>query len=105
MFHFLLLIWPRFLSFDWSMEAIRLIDSGNDIRNVASVIFYTVAGCLIRKAWLASGIRSVISTQQVELPARISSAPNEIIRLDERSTVGFLSLLMILPFLPASNLR
>ena len=87
------------------MEAIRLVDSGSDARNVATLIFYMATACLIRKAWPASGIRSVISAQQVELPTRISSAPDDIIRLSERSTVAFLSLLTIFPFLPASNLR
>ena len=87
------------------MEAIRLVDSGSDIRNVATLIFYTTALCLARKAWVASGIRSVIPAQQVELPARISSVADDVIRLSERSTAAFLTLLMVLPFLPASNLR
>lgn len=39
-FNFWLLLYPRWLSFDWSMEAIPLIQSLNDIRNLASIIFY-----------------------------------------------------------------
>ncbi len=39
-FNFWLLIYPRWLSFDWSMEAIPLIHSVNDSRNIVSLLFY-----------------------------------------------------------------
>ncbi|XP_054721235.1 protein O-mannosyl-transferase TMTC2-like, partial [Uloborus diversus] len=39
-FNFWLLLYPRWLSFDWSMEAIPLLTSLLDIRNLVSVIFY-----------------------------------------------------------------
>lgn len=43
-FNLWLLIYPRWLSFDWSMEAIPLIHTLSDSRNIASLIFY---GCLV----------------------------------------------------------
>ncbi|CAG2111276.1 unnamed protein product [Medioppia subpectinata] len=39
-FNFWLLIYPRYLSFDWSMESIPLIQSMADSRNIISLIFY-----------------------------------------------------------------
>ena len=39
-FNFWLLLYPRYLSFDWSMEAIPLIKSISDSRNILSLIFY-----------------------------------------------------------------
>ncbi|EDO39747.1 predicted protein [Nematostella vectensis] len=39
-FNFLLLLYPRTLSFDWSMEAIPLIENVLDVRNVLTVTFY-----------------------------------------------------------------
>lgn len=37
-----ILLCPRVLSFDWSMDAIPLVESVADIRNVFSIAFYTV---------------------------------------------------------------
>lgn len=39
-FNFWLMLYPRWLSFDWSMEAIPLLTSPLDLRNIASVLFY-----------------------------------------------------------------
>ncbi|GAB6033603.1 Protein O-mannosyl-transferase tmtc2 [Chamberlinius hualienensis] len=39
-FNFWLLLYPRWLSFDWSMGAIPLITSPLDFRNVFTVVFY-----------------------------------------------------------------
>lgn len=38
--NFLLLVFPQTLNFDWSMEAIRLVDALPDVRNLCSVAFY-----------------------------------------------------------------
>lgn len=38
--NFWLLLFPYTLSFDWSMEAIPLVESVSDFRNVATVVFY-----------------------------------------------------------------
>lgn len=40
-FNFWLLVYPRWLSFDWSMEAIPLIQTICDSRNIATLIFYS----------------------------------------------------------------
>ncbi|KFM61828.1 Transmembrane and TPR repeat-containing protein 2, partial [Stegodyphus mimosarum] len=39
-FNFWLMLCPRWLSFDWSMEAIPLLTSFLDLRNIASIVFY-----------------------------------------------------------------
>lgn len=39
-FNFWLMLYPRWLSFDWSMEAIPLLTSPLDLRNIVSVLFY-----------------------------------------------------------------
>ena len=49
MFHFGLMLWPRLLSFDWSMDAISPITEFKDIRNLATLFFYAIlaAGFLL----------------------------------------------------------
>lgn len=47
-FNFWLLIYPRWLSFDWSMESIPLIRSLSDSRNLASLIFYSSLFCVAK---------------------------------------------------------
>ncbi|XP_061176820.1 protein O-mannosyl-transferase TMTC2-like [Saccostrea echinata] len=37
-----ILLCPRVLSFDWSMDAIPLVESIGDIRNVFSIVFYAI---------------------------------------------------------------
>uniref|UniRef100_T1JJZ4 dolichyl-phosphate-mannose--protein mannosyltransferase n=1 Tax=Strigamia maritima TaxID=126957 RepID=T1JJZ4_STRMM len=46
-FNFLLLLCPQWLSFDWSMEAIPLITSLLDLRNVFSLVFYCGLGQMV----------------------------------------------------------
>ncbi|XP_075225931.1 protein O-mannosyl-transferase TMTC2-like [Lycorma delicatula] len=41
-FNFKLLLWPKLLSFDWSMEAIPRIHKLSDSRNLLSLIFYYI---------------------------------------------------------------
>ncbi|XP_057367403.1 protein O-mannosyl-transferase TMTC2-like [Daphnia carinata] len=48
-FHFGLLVYPRWLSFDWSMDAIQPITCVNDIRNLATLIFYAILVTAVRK--------------------------------------------------------
>ncbi len=40
--NFWLLLFPTMLSFDWSMEAVPLLTSLSDLRNVCSITFYSV---------------------------------------------------------------
>lgn len=44
--NFWMLLCPRILSFDWSMNAIPLVESLSDLRNIYSISFYTVLGYL-----------------------------------------------------------
>lgn len=50
--NFYLLLFPWELSFDWSMDAVQLITSANDRRNLETVIFYSslIAVCM-KYAW------------------------------------------------------
>ena len=56
-FNFWLLTFPTTLSFDWSMEAIPLLTSLGDVRNLCSVTFYSV---------LAYGIWYIVCHLNVE---------------------------------------
>lgn len=56
-FNFWLLLFPTTLSFDWSMEAIPLLASLSDLRNLCSLTFYAV---------LAYGIWYIVSRLNVE---------------------------------------
>lgn len=60
-FNFYLLLFPRWLSFDWSMNAIPLIQSFADVRNVATFVFYVTLAALLRACWLCmqSGLPAV----------------------------------------------
>lgn len=44
--NFWMLLCPRILSFDWSMNAIPLVESVSDIRNICSISFYAILGYL-----------------------------------------------------------
>lgn len=41
-FNFCLLVWPRWLSFDWSMESIPLVTDLYDQRNLLTLVFFAV---------------------------------------------------------------
>lgn len=47
-FNFMLLVFPAVLSFDWSMEAIPLVESLVDYRNFLSAVFYLSLGYFIK---------------------------------------------------------
>lgn len=48
-FNFWLLLYPRSLSFDWSMDSIPLISSIFDLRNLHSLLFYATLAIILRK--------------------------------------------------------
>lgn len=50
-FNFWLLLHPKWLSFDWSMEAIPLIRSFFDVRNAATLVFYTTMFVILKKCY------------------------------------------------------
>lgn len=83
-FNFGLLLWPAWLSFDWSMDAVPPINRLNDPRNLATFLFY--AGLAVLAAKLLKNLQQggcLYRNQQL-----IATA------------LSFL----VLPFLPASNL-
>lgn len=47
-FNFLLLLYPRWLSYDWSMDAIPRINTIFDLRNFATLLFYHVMYKIIK---------------------------------------------------------
>ncbi len=77
-FNFCLMLWPAWLSFDWSMDAIRPLRSICDPRNVVTFLFYTALTVLVGKILMTAGRRSLILLLGLSL--------------------------MVIPFLPASNL-
>lgn len=87
-----LLLCPYTLSFDWSMEAIPLITSIADPRNLASFALYAVLALLAMTVLLSLRRRR----------------PGEDAASGETTTSGDVTVmglaLMLLPFLPATNL-
>ena len=63
-FNFWLLLFPTTLSFDWSMDAIPLVTSLSDVRNVCSLTFYIV---------LAYGIWYIICHLNLEKKEKLHS--------------------------------
>ncbi|KAI9557399.1 hypothetical protein GHT06_017227 [Daphnia sinensis] len=83
-FNFGLLLWPAWLSFDWSMDSISPVTRFNDPRNMATFLFYAGLAALLTKTL------------------------NQFKRQDGRAKHAKLMLtalsFLVLPFLPASNL-
>lgn len=76
--HALLLVWPHWLCFDWSMGCIPLIDELTDARNGSALVFWLFILCASIKALFSSSAR------------------------DRRFlTIGLA--LLVVPFLPATN--
>lgn len=72
-FDFGLMLCPRLLSFDWSMDAVPLVESIFDSRNIISVTFY---GFLM--------FLGIFSLRRVSL----NHSPKEMINSDEHSSCG-----------------
>ncbi|XP_057366376.1 protein O-mannosyl-transferase TMTC2-like [Daphnia carinata] len=83
-FNFGLLLWPAWLSFDWSMDSISPVTRFNDARNVATFIFYAGLAVLVTKTL-----------------NRLKQQDGH--RKHTKLIVTALSFL-VLPFLPATNL-
>ena len=84
------------------MDAIRLVESESDIRNALTLLFYAT---LVRLSWrLLACVRSDILARRTT--ATIPHYPDpDPLALSPIPTVAFLVLMMIIPFLPATNLR
>ena len=48
-FNFRLMVWPRWLSFDWSMDAVPLVESVLDFRVFVTLMFYLCLGFVFWK--------------------------------------------------------
>ena len=110
----LLLLCPSTLSYDWSMESIPLISSLLYSRNFLSVLFYSLLVGFISKVlfkayrlfarksngsgWNTQESSNLSKTQPTPLAA------NTTCQIEEISVIGLTLSLIILPFLPATNL-
>ena len=93
--NFWLLLCPSRLSFDWSMDAVPVVRSVADARNLATLAFYSALGAAFAtRVWpLLPGCRQ----------AAASAVAGSRGGRSDRLAAACLSL-MALPFLPASNL-
>ncbi|PIO61652.1 tetratricopeptide repeat protein [Teladorsagia circumcincta] len=102
------------LSFDWSMDAIPVIVSPFDMRFLVSVAFYVglvLTGCVLVKAtgiyedilWMIKPKKLQIGRNGSCLPRNLATAKGSGSKDMSRKVLLALSLL-ILPFLPSSNL-
>ncbi|VDP10591.1 unnamed protein product [Heligmosomoides polygyrus] len=112
-FHLQLLIYPKVLSFDWSMDAIPLVVSPIDSRFLASIAFYAclaVACCTLIKH--GGVVEDVILAIKQKRPNRTISCPSKdstsrgrkFEKRESCQNVLIALALLILPFIPASNL-
>ncbi|XP_075225755.1 transmembrane O-mannosyltransferase targeting cadherins 2 [Lycorma delicatula] len=118
-FNLQLLLWPRWLSFDWSMDAIPRVSSIWDPRNIFSFLLYFIMGKVIFRALHKGRLchkkirlqrcpacRHCITMHHTQL-CRANNNNNHTPRCECTShnetlllAVGF----TVFPFLPASNL-
>jgi hypothetical protein len=114
-----LLLAPSTLSFDWSMQAIPLVESLSDIRNVVSLVFYVMLFLLADVCIAAvSGMENYTGLVCGKLQSimRSKSADDTAIHSDGQCSIGtksggsavidsvIMSLsLLVFPFIPAAN--
>lgn len=131
-YNFWILLCPRVLSFDWSMEAIPLVENISDLRNIFTVTFYSVLGyisIILLKHVHRTRLKTYVphlngnglahhSTSHIKHLTRQSSktrrSSNSSTESEEESVsssryskqdVAIISLsLIIFPFIPATNL-
>lgn len=82
-----LLLYPVTLSFDWSMEAIPLINSLNDIRNIFTLIWY-----------------SSLAVVSLACVANLRATVSYTTGLDKLQVLLIGLSVLVLPFIPATNL-
>ena len=119
-FNIWLLLCPSQLSFDWSMDAIPLIETISDFRNFFTLVFYlflvTAAWTMSNNLWLEPGvIVSAVSGEVVRANGHAASNGHASLNSASLShktcienirirTVTFAFALLVLPFVPATNL-
>ncbi len=103
-FNFWLLLCPSRLSFDWSMNAIKLIETLTDLRNFASLTFYGLLVILVLKL-----IHRIIFKKKIYFGVRQNQPhpkqSHKKVSNSSKTDLVVLSLsVMILSFIPATNL-
>ena len=112
-----LLLCPSTLSFDWSMDAIPLVTSLADARNLLTLALY--AGCAAlataalrhlhtdRRAYYVERVRTYLRAQEAagcsDAESESSAASGESV-FSQLDAVVLGAALLVIPFLPASNL-
>lgn len=104
-FNLLLMACPVSLSFDWSMDAIPLISSLSDPRNLTSLLGYALLGTVSVKNVILPVVGAV---QDLFRGKSLSCDGQPHYRMatikEHHQVTGFSLILMVLPFLPATNL-
>lgn len=78
-FNFWLMLYPRWLSFDWSMEAIPLLTSPLDLRNIVSFLFYgslLTFACWLIKSYNRRSVNSALYESDSNYPQHSNSHTN-----------------------------
>ncbi|XP_076036055.1 protein O-mannosyl-transferase TMTC2-like isoform X2 [Oratosquilla oratoria] len=95
-FNFWLLLCPATLSFDWSMEAIPLVTSLADPRNLATLVMYSCIVLMVGAILVGLRRRRAAEEMGVSLGEGVGGETTDVM------VVGVS--LLVLPFLPATNL-
>lgn len=93
-FNFMLFLWPAWLSFDWSMDAVKPVTEWRDVRNLYSFIFYTSLAYLFKKAVLVMPLTSQWLSPQTRSVFFFNANNCRLIMAMS---------LLVIPFIPASN--
>ena len=107
--NFQLLFLPSTLSYDWSMESIPLVSSILDIRNIISTVFYSLLFYFISRVVFnfyprIVGILKKIGSNTGESSCLSKPGEESRRKIDTIQVMALSLSLLILPFLPATNL-
>ncbi|XP_046916588.2 protein O-mannosyl-transferase TMTC3 [Dermatophagoides farinae] len=86
-----LMLWPRWLCADWTMNSIPLVKTFDDSRNAWTAIFYLVFIILSSRAFYLATSKQSKRLFNIEIDI-------------ERSNLLISLILIVIPFIPASNL-
>lgn len=111
-FNFWLLLCPLTLSFDWSMDAVPLVEKFDDSRNLGSLVFYLLLGAVglayicgwkRPSSWTIWSRNVGGSSRRTTTSSTAVNSSNSLDSLGEDIVIMSLAI-MIFPFLPATNL-
>ena len=107
--NFQLLFLPSTLSYDWSMESIPLVSSILDVRNIISTVFYALLLGFISRVVFnfyprIVGILKKIGSNSGESSCLSKQGEERRRKIDTIQVIALSLSLLILPFLPATNL-